>query len=239
MSTHASEELLQALSNANLRLRQLQLLPSCSGDVQLAAESVSLELEKALSLVARADSRPAPPAARTASPPAPVACVPPLVPPPSAPAEPPRAPDTPKAPPLPLAAAVRAATAPAGNDDGIPPWLANKNRQKHGGGPSPAQLAPQEFPSLASGGAASSAAAPGAWGRGRPAALAAPPRVRASAHCMHLAYRALTRSLGAFRHRLTRSPVSRLLRCRCLAACLRAQRRLKRRGDSAATSPER
>jgi hypothetical protein len=121
MSTHASEELLQALSNANLRLRQLQLLPSCSGDVQLAAESVSLELEKALSLVARADSRPAPPAARAASPPAPVACVPPLVPPPSAPAEPPRAPDTPKAPPLPLAAAVRAATATAENDDGIPP----------------------------------------------------------------------------------------------------------------------
>ena len=106
MASYDSEALVQALSNANVHLRKLQLLPSCSAEVQEAAEDVSLELVKALSLVSRSE------AAQRLTPP-PVEAVPVTFAPFDAPSpldSPPLPPDTPAAAPLPLAAAVRAAT---------------------------------------------------------------------------------------------------------------------------------
>ena len=173
-----SEALLQALNNAKAHLCELQLLPSCTGEVAEAAELASLELVKAFSLLARADApqRPAPrrpkPAPAVA---APVHVLPPTSssPPPS---PPPLAPDTPAAAPqLPLDVAVRAATGQlaAAADDFLPPYLENKMRQQQNG----KQLAPHDFPSLGGGGVASSAGAAGAWGRGRPPTLVAQQQV--------------------------------------------------------------
>ena len=215
-------------------LRELQLLPSCSAEVLHASESVSLELAKALSLVARTEPReprprPTPRPAKAAPQQAPAAVVPPLVPPPSA--SPPRAPDTPH---LPLAEAVRAATAAAPEEDFLPPWLANKNRQKQSAAP---QLAPQDFPSL-SGGAVSSPAA-GAWGRGRPPALAARPQVRGSGACV---WQCVDAVIAPRRHQVMRCsalPQRRSRPLRPLAALRRAQLPATRHGDSATASPER
>ena len=180
-----SEALLQALNNAKAHLCELQLLPSCTGEVAEAAELASLELVKAFSLLARADApqRPAPRRPK----PAPAVAAPVHVSPPTSssppPSSPPSAPDTPAAAPqLPLDVAVRAATGQlaAAADDFLPPYLVNKMRQQQNG--KQQQLALQEFPSLGGGGGvASSAGAAGAWGRGRPPTLVAQQPVRGCA----------------------------------------------------------
>ena len=224
-----AEALLQALSNANVHLRELQLLPSCTAEVQEAAELVSLELVTALSLLTA--QRPMPPRPK----PAPAVAAPVHFPPLSSspPTPPPAAPDTPAAAPqLPLDVAVRAATGQlaAAADDFMPPYLVNKMRQQQNG--KQQQLAAHAFPSLGGGGVASSAGAAGAWGRGRPPTLVAQQPVRACA---------VPRLIGPdaslpCRHGLPTHRVHLLLRHSLLAAPCNASPRARRRGALATAS---
>jgi len=183
MASDAPGELLQTLCNANLRLRDLQLLKSCSEEVLGASELVSIELMKALSLLARAQAplRPVSPRLEPAPrpEPAPAVAAPVYLPPrsPSPPPLPPPAPDkpavAPQPPPLDVAVGASTGQLPACADDFLPPYLVNKMRQQQNAAGFGRKLASEDFPSLGGGPVASSAAA-GAWGRGRPPTLVAP-----------------------------------------------------------------